>query len=454
MPSDPARKLSAAVKLIRAFLQGAPMEDVCIRGLECHDVLLDLHEPSDVLETVSSSVPAEAGKVQWAAREAIGCLLYNQRDDPFLSLGLSPFATKEEIHKRWKKMIALYHPDRYGDKRENEEKAKKINDAYNRAAAQREAGAGRTALHQPAPQKKKGRGPAGDLRGRSRRGNSFNLNIKKYSQYAQPVVIIASISIMFFSVIAYIVSPGEKRTGRPVKAAVEPPLNKIDSKGHPDDKKPEENIADMRCCPASAPSDEFTRPKKEPDEAKLNPPPAASHKHRMPSKITGTNSAKKSIACSRKPPGEKEEDYPERTGGEEKKSSEDNYAFYDFAMSVITEQQKEPGLTDEIHLLLGRLAESRQKGDFEEYVSLFADGATENGREVATLSNKGVFTKAEGYSIKNVFIRIIDKDNAEVSADYVYKKSPRESALVHGSINFHVEKTGDSFKIRELSYKE
>jgi hypothetical protein len=68
--------------------------------------------------------------VQNSAAAIIDHLLFNKKNDPYLSLGLPRYAGKAEVNRRWKRLIVLYHPDKYPDQKEYEEKAKKINEAY------------------------------------------------------------------------------------------------------------------------------------------------------------------------------------------------------------------------------------------------------------------------------------------------------------------------------------
>jgi DnaJ-class molecular chaperone len=51
-------------------------------------------------------------------------------DDCYRILGLSPFASDEEIKKAYREMAMRYHPDRNPDNPESEEKFKAINEAY------------------------------------------------------------------------------------------------------------------------------------------------------------------------------------------------------------------------------------------------------------------------------------------------------------------------------------
>ncbi len=75
-------------------------------------------------------IDLQATTVQKSAEMIIDRLLSNRDGDPYLSLGLPRDAGSAEVAKRWKRLIVLYHPDRYPDNKENEEKAKRLNEAY------------------------------------------------------------------------------------------------------------------------------------------------------------------------------------------------------------------------------------------------------------------------------------------------------------------------------------
>ena len=131
-------RFMAAARLIRGVSNGQEPADLYESGIYSYGIIADSLENPGTARTISEAARVPYAKVRPAARRIIEMLLWNRQDNPFTSLGLSPFATPEEIHGRWKKLIAIYHPDRHMDdpgyQGKFEEAAKKINEAYKRAA--------------------------------------------------------------------------------------------------------------------------------------------------------------------------------------------------------------------------------------------------------------------------------------------------------------------------------
>lgn len=60
----------------------------------------------------------------------MGEIVYNKNKDSYRILGLSPTATDEEIKKRYRELMKLYHPDLHTNDEEAATKAQDINEAY------------------------------------------------------------------------------------------------------------------------------------------------------------------------------------------------------------------------------------------------------------------------------------------------------------------------------------
>jgi hypothetical protein len=122
-------QLILAAGLIRRFAQISP-EEMYQKAIPCFDSLLEIKESRDVASKVSSLIDGTVASVQKTAEAIVDSLLFNGTKNPYLSLGLPENAGKVEAAQRWKRLIVLYHPDKYPGQREYEEKAKKINEAY------------------------------------------------------------------------------------------------------------------------------------------------------------------------------------------------------------------------------------------------------------------------------------------------------------------------------------
>lgn len=115
--------------LICNFQQGSRKE-VYGKAGKCFDVLLDILEDEDAARRVSGIIGSPAASVRDSAQAIIDLLLFNPENDPYVTLCLPRYARGEEIGRRRKRLISLYHPDKYPDLPEYEERAKKINEAY------------------------------------------------------------------------------------------------------------------------------------------------------------------------------------------------------------------------------------------------------------------------------------------------------------------------------------
>jgi hypothetical protein len=91
-------------------------------------------------------IERQATVVQTRAEAIVERLLFNKKNDPYLSMGLPGHAGRDEVNRRWKRLIVLYHPDRHPDRKGYEEKAKKLNEAYDRIRAIK----GRSVAYKPA----------------------------------------------------------------------------------------------------------------------------------------------------------------------------------------------------------------------------------------------------------------------------------------------------------------
>ena len=124
--------------LIQRFNEGCPSAEVYRKGIRYYQVLLDVIENPESSEKVSELAKMPAGTIRKAALKIVNVLLFNKEKNPFLSLGLPSDAVDDEIKKRWKKLLMLYHPDRAVNRKEHEEIAKKINQAYEEIAELKE----------------------------------------------------------------------------------------------------------------------------------------------------------------------------------------------------------------------------------------------------------------------------------------------------------------------------
>lgn len=126
-----------AAGLICRFQQSTP-EEVYEKALKCFDVLMDILEDSDTAREISTIINSPVSVVINSVQTIIDLLLFNAANDPYMSLCLPRYAREEEVNRRWKRLIVFYHPDKYPDGPEYEERAKRINEAHEAMQKMRE----------------------------------------------------------------------------------------------------------------------------------------------------------------------------------------------------------------------------------------------------------------------------------------------------------------------------
>jgi hypothetical protein len=128
--SDRKSQLLCASRLISEFNTRHASNDIYERALSCYDLLIDMLEDPGVARELSSSIHMPANKIQASADVIIDRLLFNQKNNPYLSFGFQGYVSAAEVTRRWKRLIVLYHPDRHPNQKKYEERAQKINQAY------------------------------------------------------------------------------------------------------------------------------------------------------------------------------------------------------------------------------------------------------------------------------------------------------------------------------------
>jgi DnaJ-domain-containing protein 1 len=136
-----SRMLSAAA-IIARFKDGRPLDDGSNNVFGCYETLLDIISNSQAALEICRLLSMPEAKVRSYAGEIIDFLLFNRRNDPYLSLGLPGDTPVADVNKRWKSLLLLYHPDKYSNQRDYEERAKKINESYERIRSATEHMAG------------------------------------------------------------------------------------------------------------------------------------------------------------------------------------------------------------------------------------------------------------------------------------------------------------------------
>ncbi len=120
----------SAAKSISGFREGRSLREITGDTFEAYETLLDIIGGSHTASRISGILEIPEAGIRSDAQKIIDLLLFNTENDPYTSLGLPGYASPAEVNRRWKSLIVLYHPDKYRNQPGYEERAKRINEAY------------------------------------------------------------------------------------------------------------------------------------------------------------------------------------------------------------------------------------------------------------------------------------------------------------------------------------
>jgi len=123
---------SIALDLLISFQRGITPEKFRINALRCYDTLLLALEKAEYSARLARLGRMHPRMVKICALKIVDMLLFNAPNDPFLSLGLPGNASSDAIHRRWKRLVVLFHPDRPAAAALDVKRTKTINVAYQR----------------------------------------------------------------------------------------------------------------------------------------------------------------------------------------------------------------------------------------------------------------------------------------------------------------------------------
>jgi DnaJ-domain-containing protein 1 len=148
---DEKEKILPAAAMLARFRAGRQLDDGYHNVFESYETLLDIIGGSHTAQEICRLLKTPEAEIRTCAGQIVDLLLFNRGNDPYVSLGLPGRGTAEEVNRRWKSLILLYHPDKYANQRDYEERAKKINEAYERI---RSANRNVPGVESPAPLQK------------------------------------------------------------------------------------------------------------------------------------------------------------------------------------------------------------------------------------------------------------------------------------------------------------
>jgi hypothetical protein len=175
--------------LIRRFREQCPVKEIYDKAIRCYDTLIDTIEKPATSKEISVLLNIPAVKVKEYAESVINILLINKENDPYLSFGLERNAPFSEVHKRWKRLIVLYHPDRHQNQKKFEETVKRINEIYDEIRTMQNQTIFRKSFN-----------PVNEIR----IPQSSQLFDYKYFKYIPSIIIALAVIIAFLSLVFFI----------------------------------------------------------------------------------------------------------------------------------------------------------------------------------------------------------------------------------------------------------
>ncbi|HXX53153.1 MAG TPA: DnaJ domain-containing protein [Thermodesulfovibrionales bacterium] len=118
-----------ALEFIGAVRAGISWERFRTYAVRFSDAFIDLLNSTEEAQNFLSSRGISTDYVQSNIKAIFARLHLNKENDHYLTLALPHTATESQIHKRWKELMRIYHPDRNSDK-DAAVCAKWINEAY------------------------------------------------------------------------------------------------------------------------------------------------------------------------------------------------------------------------------------------------------------------------------------------------------------------------------------
>jgi len=123
-------RILSAAGLIAGFYSGSSIRAIYASVVTHYETLLSILEDPETAAEVSRMMGLPVERIKDITEAIIVRLIFNKSNDPFVSLGLKHNVSQQEAHKRWKRLIMLYHPDKQKGPGIQDDKAKRINEAF------------------------------------------------------------------------------------------------------------------------------------------------------------------------------------------------------------------------------------------------------------------------------------------------------------------------------------
>lgn len=120
-----------AYEVISLSYKGDEPERLYREAINCFDSLIEISHGNETIREFAQRRSIDMKYLVDGASFVISKMHFNPENNYYITLGLPQHASPEELGRRWKKFMLLYHPDKQlGNEEWVSERAKKVNEAY------------------------------------------------------------------------------------------------------------------------------------------------------------------------------------------------------------------------------------------------------------------------------------------------------------------------------------
>ncbi|MBI5633887.1 MAG: DnaJ domain-containing protein [Nitrospirae bacterium] len=120
-----------AYEVISLSYKGDEPERLYREAIMCFDSLIEISHGNETIREFAHRRSIDMKYLVDGASFVISKMHFNPENNYYITLGLPQHATPDELNRRWKKFMLLYHPDKQlGNEEWVSERAKKVNEAY------------------------------------------------------------------------------------------------------------------------------------------------------------------------------------------------------------------------------------------------------------------------------------------------------------------------------------
>jgi len=479
-----------ALEFIGEVRAGISWERFCLHAVRHSDVFINILNDSEEAREFLSSAGISREYVSGQITNILSMLHFNRGNDHYLTLALSRSAPESLLHKRWKELMLLYHPDRNsGD--EAAACAMKINDAYSILKNPgKKAEYDRKMLSQgedhglgPEIRKFRTPPPRENILGSPRARSILSKLVIPFCVFIALVILLGIFLENREQGYRHRAAVTDKGDGHPLSPAV---VALPEKTAEPGGDQPEKSAAKETASPVPYPEDPPAakeRTSSVPAATKTNPPPG---KAELPRR-------EKATVAQTPPVFENKTVAPERTG----KTSSDVRAVAEAASKKKEPERRDPVVGETplrnppdrlqetgekdvrpvpvpnpqvmartepedmdrwVNSFISQYARAYEEGDIEKFMSFFSKSAVENGRmnydEIRKAYRRNFESFRCRYTLRNVQSRKNGNDIV-VAAAYIINKSPDAAGeiLVQGDIRWTLAKEGGALKIVKVDYE-